>query len=91
MPDDQFRADMKAKVLNLLRICHKEGHVDLILGAWGCGDREAPVKEVATIFHDALLQDGDVVGAFRHVTFAIFKSPDGLGLAAFEEQFSKGV
>ena len=89
--DDQFRADMKAKVLNLLRICHKEGHVDLILGAWGCGDRDAPVKEAATIFHDALLEEREVVGAFLRVTFAIFQSPDGLGLAAFEEQFSSLV
>ena len=91
IPYDQFRADMKAKVLNLLRICYKEGHVDLMLGAWGCGDRDAPVKEVATIFHDALLEEREVVGAFLRVTFAIFQSPDGLALAAFEQQFIKGV
>jgi len=82
----EFRAEMREKVLNILRMCHEKNHDELILGAWGCRWRNAPRREVAAIFRAALFEDSDVVGLFRRVTFAIYGNEDDF--RAFQDEFS---
>jgi len=85
---DKFCAEMREKVLNILRIGHNQNHDELVLGAWGCGWRggpRPPRREVAAIFRAALLGDSDVAGLFRRVTFAINSEDD---FRAFQEEFA---
>merc|ERR550532_2275796 len=83
---DDLCMDMREKVHNVLRICHRHNHDHLILGAWGCGDRGGHPREVAAIFHEALLGNSDVARLFCKVTFAIIDSDDAS--AHFREVFA---
>lgn len=81
---ERFQSEMHEKVVNLLRIFHLEGHSELVLGAWGCGRRGAPVSEVARIFREVLLESGDTANRFRHVVFALKNADD---FDAFSREF----
>jgi uncharacterized protein (TIGR02452 family) len=82
----RYRAEMREKVLNVLRICHAHDHQELILGAWGCGGNEGPAEEVAEAFHRALLGDSDVSHTFKRVTFAIYDQNPSV-FDAFQAKF----
>lgn len=71
----------------MLRICHLHGHRDLILGAWGCGRREAPAHLVASVFRNAL-ETGDTARVFQRVVFAVPAYSPGDAFAAFSREFS---
>ena len=79
----KFRAEMWTKVLNVLRMCHEQHHVELVLGAWGC--QRAPRAEVAAIFRAALF-DSDLCGRFRQVTFAC--EDEGADYKIFRDVFN---
>lgn len=66
----QFRAELREKISNVLRICHERGHTELILCAWSCG-HAGPPKVVANIFHELLLRNADTARVFERVVFAI--------------------
>jgi len=85
---EQFRDEMQEKVRNVLRICHLHGHSDLILGAWGCGQREAPANLVANVFRNALLESGDTARLFQRVVFAVPSYSPGDAFDAFSREFS---
>jgi hypothetical protein len=63
-----FREAMRTKIRNLLRICHWHGHRELVIAA---RFMYMPVREVAALFREVLLESGDLVGVFRRVLFAL--------------------
>ena len=67
----QFQTEMREKISNVLRICHRNGHGELILGAWSCGRGNGPPQIVARIFRELLRGGADTFGVFKHVIFAV--------------------
>lgn len=81
----QFLDELREKINCVLRICYKEAHQDLVLGAWGCGKKKkGPPREVAKLFKEALLGQADVSRRFRSVVFAIDEEET---FQIFQEEF----
>jgi len=82
----RFHEEMRAKVANLLRICHWQGHKELLISSAFHG---LPAREVAAIFREVLLESGDVARAFKRVTFALpYNEVAGKVVLSFQEEFS---
>jgi uncharacterized protein (TIGR02452 family) len=60
----------------------------LILGAWGCGVFQNDPREVAAIFADLLLGQGQYAGAFNSVVFAVLDRSDSRSvIQPFQSRF----
>lgn len=71
----------------VLAVAQARGARRLVLGAWGCGVFRNDPAAVAEVFGAHLASDR-FVGAFDHVTFAIYdRSPGQTTLAAFQARF----
>lgn len=66
---DEYVKKMKEHIICVLRICAKNGHTRIVLGAWGCGVMRAPPAEVARLFKQCLLEE--FASCFEKVCFAI--------------------
>jgi len=80
VPDAAVDAALRRRIDVVLATARSRGHVDVVLGAWGCGVFRNPPEAVARAFEDALR--GPHRGAFRTVVFAI------LGPAATRAPFA---
>lgn len=60
---------LRERIPRVLDVFARNGVVDLVLGAWGCGVFENDPAVVARIFHENLR--GRFQGRFRHVIFAV--------------------
>lgn len=66
---------LRVKIELILQTALSFGHRDLVLGALGCGVWGCPVREVAGVFREVLLERGQW---FRHVRFAILGASCGM-------------
>ncbi len=83
----------QTKIRAILRIAAHHAHVDLVLGAFGCGAFRNPPNHMAKLFRETL-EDEEFAGVFRTVTFAIIddhnaRRPGSRGgnFAPFEREF----
>jgi uncharacterized protein (TIGR02452 family) len=83
----------RRKIRAILRIAARQGHVDLVLSAFGCGAFRNPPHHVAQLFRETLAVE-EFSGVFRRIVFAILDdhnargphSPDG-NYAPFAREF----
>ena len=66
--------EVRRRIIALLAMCHHHGHVDLVLGAWGCGAFRNPPRHVAQLFVQ-VLSSRRFHGLFRRVVFAVWDPP----------------
>lgn len=82
---DQDRRLMKEKMRVILRIAAKNGHRQLVLGAFGCGAFANPRQEVAKMWASVLTEPEFAGGWWTDVLFAILD--DGKGnLQTFKDE-----
>jgi uncharacterized protein (TIGR02452 family) len=80
---------MLSRTEKLLSIAAIHGHDTLVLGAWGCGVFRNDPVDVASWFHQHLVQNPAFAGAFRQVVFAVLDRDEKLGsYRAFANRFS---
>lgn len=63
---------VKAKIRAILRIAKLNGHVKLVLGAFGCGAYRNPAKHVAVLFYN-ILNEPEFKHSFKEICFAIIE------------------
>ncbi|NNJ24249.1 hypothetical protein LzC2_03010 [Planctomycetes bacterium LzC2] len=84
----ELPAVFRERAGRVLAVAAHRRHVDLVLGAWGCGVfRNDPVF-VANLWKELL--DGPFRGTFRTVAMAVLDRPDGATINAFEQTFVGG-
>jgi uncharacterized protein (TIGR02452 family) len=66
--EDELIQVLYARALKILKIAAKNGHKNIILGAWGCGAFGNDPTTVSMIFSEVLKD----VPAFEHVCFAVY-------------------
>lgn len=80
----RFRTEMRDKILNILRICHKHGHEELVVtGTFS----KVPLGEVAAIFREVLTQSSDAANVFLRVVFALPQVCSIKAFRAFQQEF----
>lgn len=80
---------MARRIELVLAIAAAHGHIDLVLGAWGCGVFANDPHEIATLFRDALI--GPYRDVFARVVFAVLDhSPSRTVISPFERAFNGG-
>jgi uncharacterized protein (TIGR02452 family) len=72
LQDSRFIEGTKLKIRNMLRIMAAKGHIDIVLGAFGCGAFENPPALISKLFLE-VFQEDEFQGRFRTVDFAILK------------------
>jgi uncharacterized protein (TIGR02452 family) len=83
----EIPAVMTGRIERVLAIAARQGHTDLVLGAWGCGAFGGDTELVAERFHTAL--HGPFRGVFETVVFAVLDtSPERRFIGAFERRFA---
>ncbi len=83
----EYKRIMQMLLLNVLRMCLRQEHRELVLGAWGCDGQigSGTAMRIAELFHDALFAFGsDVAYKFESVTFALPKRT----LPVFQSRFN---
>ncbi len=76
---------MARRLHRLLWLAHTTGHLDIVLGAGGCGVFGNDPTEIAAMFRAALGVGGDYRAAFDTIVYAVYdRSADRQVLAAFE-------
>jgi uncharacterized protein (TIGR02452 family) len=76
------------RIMRVMSIARAFGYVELVLGAWGCGEFGNDPMQTARDFRNVL--EGEFHGAFREVVFAIADwSPDRRFLGPFRDTFSE--
>jgi uncharacterized protein (TIGR02452 family) len=77
---------MRTRVDKVLTLAAAHGHVDLVLGAWGCGAFGNDGHSIAALFKEAF--DVRFAGVFEQVVFAITDwSPEHRFIGPFEDVF----
>lgn len=66
--------EVRRRVVAMLELCRLRGHIDLVLGAWGCGAFRNPPGHVAEVFGQVLASKR-FAAAFRRVVFAVLDPP----------------
>ena len=66
--------EVRRRIVAMLQLCRMHGHVDLVLGAWGCGAFRNPPRHVAQVFAQ-VLHSKAFAGVFRRVVFAVWDPP----------------
>lgn len=85
---DAYFEEAETKIRSVLRAARREGHRELILGAWGCGFPQAPPARMAAIFKKLLLQDNELKGRFTRVYFPILPDSRHNALEDFRQAFA---
>eukprot|EP00931_Biecheleriopsis_adriatica_P117522 TRINITY_DN93027_c0_g1_i1.p1 TRINITY_DN93027_c0_g1~~TRINITY_DN93027_c0_g1_i1.p1 ORF type:complete len:739 (-),score=133.97 TRINITY_DN93027_c0_g1_i1:109-2325(-) len=83
----RFRREMKEKIQNILRICSKHCHDDIVVCMARSSFASQPVAVVTSLWRECLLTTGDTPGLVRRVVFAM---PEHVALKvhlAFEQEF----
>ena len=83
LPD--LPAAFRERATRALSVAADRGHLDLVLGAWGCGVFRNDPAFVAGLWDELLT--GPFRGAFRTVAMAVLDRPDGATVAAFRKRF----
>ncbi len=77
---------MTRRIRIMLRIAAKNGHKNLVLGAWGCGAFGNKPEDVSNYFKKVLI-DEEYGRCFDEVCFAIYGRTDGKNIRVFRERF----
>ncbi len=77
---------MTRRIRIMLRIAAKNGHKNLVLGAWGCGAFGNKPEDVSNYFKKVLI-DEEYGRCFDEVCFAIYGKTDGKNIRVFREMF----
>lgn len=77
---------MIRRIRIMLRIAAKNGHKNLVLGAWGCGAFGNKPEDVSNYFKKVLI-DEEYGRCFDEVCFAIYGKTDGKNIRVFRERF----
>lgn len=77
---------MTRRIRIMLRIATKNGHTNLVLGAWGCGAFGNKPEDVSSYFKKVLI-DEEYGRCFDAVRFAIYGRTDGKNIRVFREKF----
>lgn len=77
---------MIRRIKIMLRIATKNGHTNLVLGAWGCGAFGNKPEDVSSYFKKVLI-DEEYGRCFDAVRFAIYGRTDGKNIRVFREKF----
>lgn len=81
---------MLLRTEKLLSVAVEKGYKTLVLGAWGCGVFQNPVKNVADYFHQLLLENPIFVDYFDKVVFAIYqKGKEKSTVETFKQTFKE--
>jgi hypothetical protein len=69
----RFRGEMREKIRNLIRICHRHGHTTIIVSMASACFAGAPAADFAALWHECLFDVGlgDTPGLAKRVVFAI--------------------
>lgn len=78
---------MTRRIRIMLRIAAKNGHKNLVLGAWGCGAFGNKPEDVSNYFKKVLI-DEEYGRCFDEVCFAIYGRTDGKNIRVFRERFA---
>ncbi|PSB54235.1 TIGR02452 family protein [Chamaesiphon polymorphus] len=85
---DEIEITLRRRAGIVLAIARDNGHLSLLLGAWGCGVFSNDPNLVADAFGQ-WLTDSRFVGCFDRVVFAIYTSKSNVDtLTAFQQRFS---
>ncbi|KAF2760685.1 hypothetical protein EJ05DRAFT_239834 [Pseudovirgaria hyperparasitica] len=83
---EQERDLMMEKMRTVLRLAAMYRHVDLCLGAFGCGPEfRNPVREVAKMWKTLLFEEAEFQGTFENIVFAIPSDQPGIPEGGIEE------
>ncbi len=85
---DQIAPVMGRRIAMLLALAASQGYRHLVLGAWGCGVFRNDPGEIADLFAEHLLGDGNYANSFERVEFAVLDQPTGQIINAFEHAFA---
>ena len=77
---------MTRRIRIMFRIAAKNGHKNLVLGAWGCGAFGNKPEDVSNYFKKVLI-DEEYGMCFDEVCFAIYGRTDGKNIRVFRERF----
>merc|ERR1712217_171661 len=84
-----YLLEMRQKIKDVFRIAHVHGHQKIVVAA---RVEKLPVRKVAALFREVLLEDEEDQGAFSSVVFAL---PSGdlsaRTFLSFREEFKPGV
>ena len=83
----RYCGNMHEAISNVLRIFRKQGHDELVLGAWGCGHPGDVAHRLAAIFRQTLLENAKIKWKFRRVVFAIPRTGQDHNYADFKGAF----
>merc|ERR1712048_401676 len=82
--------EIREKIRNVLRICHKHNHNDIIVSMAEACFQTAPVAEVAALWHECLFDLGDTPGLAKRVVFAMPSRWTSLKVRlAFQQEFQQ--
>jgi uncharacterized protein (TIGR02452 family) len=82
---------LRQRVARVLWLARTNGHVMLILGAWGCGVFGNEPEMIARLFRQQLTGAGPFRGQFGWITFAVYdRSPEHAVLTAFQRALNNG-
>ena len=70
----------------MLAVALKNGHSNLVLGAWGCGVFGNDPQDIATYFHEVI--DIYFRNKFKRIVFAVYTNNDRL-IQPFYDLFEK--
>ncbi len=77
---------MMRRIRIMLRAAVKNGHRNLVLGAWGCGAFRNNPRNVAECFRSILIDEG-YGKCFDEVCFAVYGKEDGRNITEFKNAF----
>jgi uncharacterized protein (TIGR02452 family) len=63
------------KIKTILRIATTNGHVSIVLGAFGCGAFKNPPRQMAQLFHQVIFSN-EFKNIFERIDFAILDNPE---------------
>ena len=81
---------MRARIRKMLVVGLTHGHLDIVLGAWGCGAFGNDPGLIAKLFGDALR--GPFAGCYRRVIFAVTDwSSEQRFIGPFTQEFGSAL
>ncbi|MBA2649329.1 MAG: DUF2263 domain-containing protein [Legionella sp.] len=82
---ERYKADLQRRIASQLDTLILEGQVDVILGAWGCGEFRNDPKIVAQIYGEEIEKRASL---FNHIVFAIINSGSSANYTIFEQELT---
>lgn len=84
--NNKISETMIRRIRIMLRIAAKNGHKNLVLGAWGCGAFGNKPEDVSKYFKEVLWEE-EYGRCFDEVCFAIYEKPDSKNISIFQKMF----